>query len=194
MLTRAQVAKRLGRSIATVRRLEGVALHPVLDSDGIHRFDPDEVERVAERGRVLPAGVGGCDAARSRWFAAELDRRRHGLDDDDDGDDNDDEAQDEVWERREAQLARLEELAREREQELEARELSVGERELAMRPEREEMAAEVLRRDQEFRRVVRGQVSDLIDELDRLPPAVLAKILSDEDLAFLASVVKDHID
>lgn len=47
MLTRSGVAKRLGKSIATVRRMEGVELHPVVDARGVHRFNPDEVERVA---------------------------------------------------------------------------------------------------------------------------------------------------
>lgn len=47
MLTRGGVAKRLGKSIATVRRMEGVELHPVRDERGVHRFDPDEVEQIA---------------------------------------------------------------------------------------------------------------------------------------------------
>lgn len=47
MLTRSQVAQRLGRSLATVRRLEGTVLHPQQDPQGVHRFDPDEVEAVA---------------------------------------------------------------------------------------------------------------------------------------------------
>jgi hypothetical protein len=46
MLTRSQVAKRLGKSIATVRRLEGSALHPIQDRDGVHRFDAREVDAV----------------------------------------------------------------------------------------------------------------------------------------------------
>lgn len=41
------VAKRLGKSIATVRRMEGIELHPARDERGVHRFDPDEVEAVA---------------------------------------------------------------------------------------------------------------------------------------------------
>src|SRR5690349_13236282 len=61
MLTRAQVAKRLGKSIATVRRLEGHALHPTRDERGIHRFDRAEVDQLAIQ-RALPG------AARSRWF------------------------------------------------------------------------------------------------------------------------------
>lgn len=47
MLTRAGVAKRLGKSIATVRRIEGVELHPTSDERGVHHFDPDEVDAVA---------------------------------------------------------------------------------------------------------------------------------------------------
>lgn len=47
MLTRSGVAKRLGKSLATVRRMEGVELHPTRDERGVHRFDPDEVEAVA---------------------------------------------------------------------------------------------------------------------------------------------------
>lgn len=64
MLTRSQVARRLGKSIATVRRMEGVALHPQRDARGVQRFDPHEVERVA-RGRsalVLPKGLAELNA------------------------------------------------------------------------------------------------------------------------------------
>jgi hypothetical protein len=54
-MTRQQVAKRLGKSLATVRRLEGGRLNPSQDARGVHRFDPDEVEALAldiETGRV----------------------------------------------------------------------------------------------------------------------------------------------
>ena len=47
-LTRAQVAKRLEISIPTVRRWEGRYLHPKL-KDGVHLFDPLDVEGVAAR-------------------------------------------------------------------------------------------------------------------------------------------------
>ena len=47
MLTRSQVARRLGKSIATVRRMEGNELNPWKDDAGIHRFDPEEVEGAA---------------------------------------------------------------------------------------------------------------------------------------------------
>lgn len=46
-MTRQQVAKRLGRSVATVRRLEGNRLHARQDARGVHYFDPDEVEALA---------------------------------------------------------------------------------------------------------------------------------------------------
>jgi hypothetical protein len=52
MLTRAQVARRLGKSIATVRRLEGDQLHPRRDDAGVYRFDSAEVDRLAAHLRV----------------------------------------------------------------------------------------------------------------------------------------------
>jgi len=56
MLTRAQVAARLGRSVATVRRLEGVVLHPSRGRRGVRLFEKDEVDRVAREG--YPAQLG----------------------------------------------------------------------------------------------------------------------------------------
>ncbi len=57
MLTRGQVARRIGRSIATVRRLEGTKLHPVVNANGVRLFDPSEVSQlareVATTGRAL---------------------------------------------------------------------------------------------------------------------------------------------
>lgn len=49
------MAARLGRSLATVRRLEGSELHPVVDASGVHHFDPREVEALA-RDIVQPRG------------------------------------------------------------------------------------------------------------------------------------------
>lgn len=69
MLTRGQVAKRLGKSVATVRRLEGRELHPRRDAKGVLRFDPDEVEAVAQ-------GTVG-DSTRSDWLEDELATREH---------------------------------------------------------------------------------------------------------------------
>lgn len=64
MLTRAAVAKRLGKSIATVRRLEGRALHPTVDDNGVHRFSHEEVQDLAQRVRdgLVPL------AARGAWL------------------------------------------------------------------------------------------------------------------------------
>lgn len=57
MLTRSQVARRIGRSVATVRRMEGHSLHPDVGPRRMRLFDVDEVEDVAERiarsGRAL---------------------------------------------------------------------------------------------------------------------------------------------
>jgi hypothetical protein len=45
-ITRGEVAKRLGVSVASVRRMEGEALHPVR-REGVWTFDPREVEQIA---------------------------------------------------------------------------------------------------------------------------------------------------
>jgi hypothetical protein len=47
LLTRKQVADRIGCSVATVRRYEGTLLHPHIDEDGTRRFDPKEVTALA---------------------------------------------------------------------------------------------------------------------------------------------------
>jgi DNA-binding transcriptional MerR regulator len=47
-LTRDDVAKRLGVSVSTVRRLEGTRLHPVIDDKGVRRFKASDVERLAK--------------------------------------------------------------------------------------------------------------------------------------------------
>jgi DNA-binding transcriptional MerR regulator len=46
-LTRDDVAKRLGVSISTVRRLEGSRLHPLVTDKGVRRFRPADVEQLA---------------------------------------------------------------------------------------------------------------------------------------------------
>ena len=46
-LTRDDVAKRLGVSISTVRRLEGTRLHPLIDGKSVRRFKASDVERLA---------------------------------------------------------------------------------------------------------------------------------------------------
>jgi hypothetical protein len=45
-LTRAEVARRLGVSVTTLRRMEGTKLHPTRRADGVHVFDETEVESV----------------------------------------------------------------------------------------------------------------------------------------------------
>jgi hypothetical protein len=69
-LTRTQVARRLGKSVATVRRLEGCVLFPSLDWRGVHRFDDWEVEQLREN----PERAHGY--ARSEWFESRQRRAR----------------------------------------------------------------------------------------------------------------------
>lgn len=70
MLTRAGVAKRLGISIASVRRMEGNELHPWTDERGVHEFDAGEVEALAEARR------GESHAATTTLRATELSQSR----------------------------------------------------------------------------------------------------------------------
>jgi hypothetical protein len=51
LMTRGQVARSLGRSLATVRRLEGSLLHPRL-LEGVWRFESREVEALADEVRA----------------------------------------------------------------------------------------------------------------------------------------------
>jgi hypothetical protein len=46
-ITRNEVARRLGCSIASVRRMEGAELHPATGEGDVRYFDPDEVAAVA---------------------------------------------------------------------------------------------------------------------------------------------------
>lgn len=67
-LKRGEVARRLRKSVATVRRLEGHILFPSRDQRGIYRFDEWEVERLIknpERARRW---------ARSQWFERRANR------------------------------------------------------------------------------------------------------------------------
>ncbi len=48
MLTRSEVARRLGRSVTTVRRIEGELLFPEVDERGIYRFDEASVDALGE--------------------------------------------------------------------------------------------------------------------------------------------------
>jgi hypothetical protein len=73
-MRRAQVAKRIGKSVATVRRLEGTELFPTVDEDGTHRFDPAEVEAFAAR-------LDRSTRPQSSWLRAELARRAEEAED-----------------------------------------------------------------------------------------------------------------
>lgn len=46
-LTRDDVAKRLGVSVSTVRRLEGTRIHPLVTDNGVRRFKAADVEELA---------------------------------------------------------------------------------------------------------------------------------------------------
>ena len=82
-----------------------------------------------------------------------------------------------MWERRQVELEAREEAVRERERELKVHERGLAEREATIAQERDAMAAEALRTERELRRALRAKVGHLIDKLDRLPPAGVAKIL-----------------
>jgi hypothetical protein len=64
VLTRNGVAKRLGKSVATVRRLEGYELWPYVDHNGVHRFPEEQVRRLQVR---LGAGQKPV-AAQGEWL------------------------------------------------------------------------------------------------------------------------------
>src|SRR3954463_649143 len=66
-MTRKQVAQRLGKSIATVRRIEGVLLHPRQDARGIRHFDPRAVEALVKD--VAEGTVSLIPDLPSRWVS-----------------------------------------------------------------------------------------------------------------------------
>lgn len=71
MLTRMGVAKKLGKSLATVRRMEGHELHPEVDENGVHLFDEDEVDDLARtRGYGPRYGERQAQAGRAKAGAA----------------------------------------------------------------------------------------------------------------------------
>jgi hypothetical protein len=67
-MTRGEVARRLGKSIATVRRLEGRVLFPTKRRNGRWWFDESEVEAL----RCDPARLRAN--ARSTWLGARIHR------------------------------------------------------------------------------------------------------------------------
>ncbi len=63
LLKRSEAARLLGVSTATVRRMEGTTLSPVLGPDGIHRFHEEHVrELVIHRVRMVPESPDAYDA------------------------------------------------------------------------------------------------------------------------------------
>ena len=46
---RGAAAKRLGVSVATLRRYEGKRINPIKDKNGDHRFDPEELDALAKQ-------------------------------------------------------------------------------------------------------------------------------------------------
>lgn len=72
MLRRSQVARRLHRSISSVRRLERRELFPVRDARGVHWFDEQEVDAVARR-----LARGEVTAAQGAWLSGGEQPRRH---------------------------------------------------------------------------------------------------------------------
>jgi hypothetical protein len=81
MLTRSQVAARLGKSVATVRRLEHIHLHPRRDATGVYRFSDEEVELLAAA--IARRGIAQAGTPRAPdwkgWLANRLRQqtRRH---------------------------------------------------------------------------------------------------------------------
>ena len=175
-----------------MRRLEGVALHPALDADGVNRFHPAEVERVAARtSDSRNNGRHDRFPARSRWFESEVEQRGE---DDDESEDTDAETDDDTWD---AERSDLDRELREREVELETRELALREREATHQVGEAAVAdagAEALRADREFRTALRARVAALVDDLDRLPAHVVARLVDDDDAAFLAAVIRMRVE
>lgn len=63
LLKRSEAARLLGVSTATVRRMEGTTLAPVLGPDGVHRFHEEHVrELVIHRVRMVPESPDTYDA------------------------------------------------------------------------------------------------------------------------------------
>jgi hypothetical protein len=70
LLTRADAAALLRCSISSVRRLEGDALHPIVGPDGVHRFDPAEIARLASSRSPLPIDGSKAGERDARVFEA----------------------------------------------------------------------------------------------------------------------------
>jgi hypothetical protein len=160
MMTRTDVARRIGKSVATVRRLEGVELHPIVDEDGVHLFDEAEVERLANRLSGAPQShereVPRAHAM-SPWLKGELVRRAQ-----EDAEDREHAA------RLAAQQVELEAFRRRREEEEERRRRHL---------EREEQS----RHDRLAERVDSIR-HDIVRQLESATPRELRRMQSDAEL------------
>ena len=78
-LTRAAAARALGVSITTIRRREGRQLHPVIGSNMVRYFDPQEIARQpprrAQGSKVAKRSLGDLAAECFKAFALGLDLR-----------------------------------------------------------------------------------------------------------------------
>jgi len=62
-LTRASAAERLGVSISTLRRLEGIDIHPTTGPGGVRLFDPADVDALAQKRKPRPEVSPGGELA-----------------------------------------------------------------------------------------------------------------------------------
>jgi hypothetical protein len=78
LLTRGQVARRLGLSLSTVRRMEGVQLKPIVGERGVRYFEETEIQTVLVRVRRTRVSVD--ERADGTLAAAAFTRFRDGVD------------------------------------------------------------------------------------------------------------------
>src|SRR5258708_28358719 len=81
LLKRSEAARLLGVSTATVRRMEGTTLSPVLGPDGVHRFLEEHVrELVIHRVRMVPESPDAYDAEEAATAFDLFDQDVHQVD------------------------------------------------------------------------------------------------------------------
>jgi hypothetical protein len=78
LLTRGEVARRLGLSLSTVRRMEGVQLKPIVGERGVRYFEETEIQTVLVR--VRRTRVPDDERADGTLAAAAFTRFRNGAD------------------------------------------------------------------------------------------------------------------
>ena len=78
LLTRGEVARRLGLSLSTVRRMEGVQLKPIVGERGVRYFEETEIQTVLVRVRRTRVPVD--ERADGTLAAAAFTRFRNGAD------------------------------------------------------------------------------------------------------------------